>query len=93
MGDKDDLLRPEDLAELLGWNVGSVRHALLAGRLPGAKIGRRWYTRRSDLDAMIEQQVQERAKRRQAAQAEAQAWLRDLEESEAERAKKREGEE
>lgn len=81
-----DLLRPEDLAELLGWNVGSVRHALLAGRLPGVKIGRRWFIRRADFDGMLERQAQEREAKQQAARAEAGAWLQEQKEADRKRA-------
>ena len=49
---KDALYRPGDLVEVLNLNLRTIQKLLASGRLPGRKIGGRWYTRGGDLLAM-----------------------------------------
>ena len=48
----DALYRPNDLVEVLSLNLRTIQKLLASGRLPGRKIGGRWYTRGGDLLAM-----------------------------------------
>lgn len=47
------VLTVEGVAELLGLNPETVRRLLNKGELPGKRIGRRWYVRRVELEAML----------------------------------------
>ena len=44
----------QEAAEYLERSSEAVRRAIRSGRLPAARIGRRWRIRRTDLDAMFE---------------------------------------
>jgi len=48
------LLKPEEAAEILGVNPGTVRRWLREGKLKGVKVGRLWRITEEDLKAFIE---------------------------------------
>ncbi len=48
------LLKPEEAAEILGVNLGTVRRWLREGKLKGVKVGRLWRITEEDLKAFIE---------------------------------------
>jgi excisionase family DNA binding protein len=50
---RDDLLRPEDVAAVLGVKRSTVLDWLRCGRLPGAKFGRTWLVSRPALEAHL----------------------------------------
>ena len=58
MASPNDILEPEEVAEMLRIHVRTVK--ILAGqrKLPGFRIGNQWRFRRSDIDKYIEQQIQ-----------------------------------
>ena len=47
------LLRPGDLAPLLGLTAHGVRAMLRRGELPGSKLGRQWVVRRAALEGHL----------------------------------------
>ena len=49
----DAILTPEEAAAYLKVNPQTVYRNLRRGRLPGAKVGRQWRLRRSDLDRFL----------------------------------------
>lgn len=55
---EDELLTAEELAELLHIHLDSVRRMMRQKRLPAVKVGRRWYVRRADFDALLTQRAQ-----------------------------------
>src|SRR5262245_39773441 len=48
-----DTLSAEEAAELLHLNVKRVQGLARAGKLPAARIGRKWLFRRDELEAML----------------------------------------
>lgn len=48
-----DVLTVETLAPVLRLSVRGVRALLRSGRLPGRRLGRRWYVARADLLAAL----------------------------------------
>ena len=64
-GTPPHLLTVEDLASLLGLSHRGARHVLERGELPGFRLGRRWYLRREDLDAVAAEKVAEQRKDRE----------------------------
>ena len=49
----DATLTPEEAAAYLKVNPQTIYRNLRRGRLPGAKVGRQWRLRRSDLDRLL----------------------------------------
>jgi len=47
------LLRPEEVAELLGVSRRTIVRWLKEGRLKGVRVGRLWRVREEDLDAFL----------------------------------------
>lgn len=45
------MLTPNEVAELVGCHVVTVRDALRTGELTGTRRNRRWYVRREDAEA------------------------------------------
>jgi len=56
---KDALYSVEDLADLLRIKPTAVRQLIRLGKIPAAKIGRRWYVRGSNLLAIVPSQQEE----------------------------------
>ena len=50
-----EILTPEEVAQLLRLDKETVYRNLRLGRLPGAKVGGKWRTRRVDLDQLLTQ--------------------------------------
>jgi len=59
-GAADDILTPVQVAELLKIHPVTARRMMQEGRLPAAKIGNAWRTRRADLDALLAPDPSER---------------------------------
>lgn len=55
-----DLLATNDLCELLGVDAQTVRRWLLAGELPGVKIGARWYVPKSEFEKFLSNKLEAR---------------------------------
>ncbi len=51
-------LRLESAAEFLNVSVKTLRRLIEAGKLRAFKIGGRWFIRASDIQAYIEQEIQ-----------------------------------
>lgn len=51
----DELLKPDEVAKILGMTLPAVRKQLYLQQIPGVKKGRQWRTWRSDLDAYMQQ--------------------------------------
>lgn len=49
----DEVMSPAQVAKYLGLPLSSVWELLRRHELPGVRLGRRWRTRRSDLDALL----------------------------------------
>lgn len=49
----EDLLTVDELAILLRLHCDTVRRMLRQGRLPGVRIGKRWYSYRRDVEALL----------------------------------------
>lgn len=49
----NEMLSPEEVAELLKVNPQTVYRALRAGKLPGAKVGRQWRVNKADLEKYL----------------------------------------
>jgi excisionase family DNA binding protein len=49
----NDLISPNEAAELLGTHPASVRRWLIAGTLPGFQVGTRWRVSKADVLAFI----------------------------------------
>lgn len=49
-----DLMTVEDVADALGVNIMTVRRGISDGRIPAAKLGRRWYTPKSKLLELLQ---------------------------------------
>lgn len=60
--DLPELLAPEDLAPLLRLTPHGVRAMIRRGELPACKLGRRWFVRRTALEAHIRRQERLRAR-------------------------------
>lgn len=84
MSADERLLTPDEVAERLGLSPITVGHMLRAGKLPGFKLGYLWRIRVAELDAYIvdkseaaaavrEARAVDAERRRQAAQAKAEA--------------------
>ena len=52
---QEKYMRPSEVARLLKLNVETVYHYIKAGKLPAAKLGRKYIVARSDLDAFLEE--------------------------------------
>lgn len=50
---REDLMTVEEVADLLRMHLDSVRRLLRQGRLPGVRLGKRWWIRRADLEALL----------------------------------------
>lgn len=48
------VLRPDEVAVLLGENVQTIRKFAREGTIPGAKIGKKWYFERDTVKKIIE---------------------------------------
>jgi excisionase family DNA binding protein len=48
-----EILTPEEVAVLLRVDKETVYRNLRSGRLPGAKVGGQWRTRRADIDLFL----------------------------------------
>lgn len=51
-----DLLTPKEASPVLRRSPVVIRRDLAAGRLPGVRIGGRWFMRREDINALIGRQ-------------------------------------
>ena len=51
----EKLLTPEDIAEILGIHIETVRRFAREGRLVGVKIGLDWRFKREDVEEFIEE--------------------------------------
>jgi excisionase family DNA binding protein len=58
MASPNDILEPEEVAEMLRIHVRTVKILAGQGKLPGFRVGNQWRFRRSDIDKYIEQQLQ-----------------------------------
>lgn len=48
------VLTVERLSLELGYDHGAIRRMLREGRLPGVKIGKRWYVPRKEFEKLLE---------------------------------------
>ncbi len=53
-----DLLTTDDLAKMLKTSNQVIRRFLVAGKLPGIKIGARWYVPRSELEKFLSDKLE-----------------------------------
>lgn len=59
-----EILSPEQVAELLGVSLQTVRRRIADGTIPARKIGRLWKIRRIDIDRLLEPGPQPAGRRR-----------------------------
>jgi predicted site-specific integrase-resolvase len=63
MSTADENMHFEEVKERYGFPIGTLRHWARTGRLPTFRIGRRRFVRRSDVERLIAEALeQERAK-------------------------------
>ena len=58
MADQDEQLTLPQIAQMLSLNPSTIRLWVNEKRLPAQRVGRKWFVRRGDLEAMLEQQPQ-----------------------------------
>lgn len=49
VGSAVQFMTPQELADVSGMHVGSIRRALSEGRIPGIKLGARWLIKREEV--------------------------------------------
>lgn len=49
-----EVLTVDHLSRELGYDHGAIRRMLREGRLPGVKIGKRWYVPRKEFEKLLE---------------------------------------
>ncbi|MCZ7569887.1 MAG: helix-turn-helix domain-containing protein [Ardenticatenaceae bacterium] len=50
---REDLMTVEEVADLLRMHLDSVRRLLRQGRSPGVRLGKHWWIRQADLEALL----------------------------------------
>jgi excisionase family DNA binding protein len=55
---KEEILCPRDVAQLLGVSVPSITHLARCGKLPAFRVGKLWRFRRSELSNTLSSQAQ-----------------------------------